>query len=250
MEMKLAIVGLVVGFLIGLTGVGSGSLLAPLLLILGIQPATVVGSDLGYSVITKLTGIGVHFAKGAVKWRYVGLMALGSIPGAVLGTKLISHLLKSQGAVKHGMGWVLIVTAVIALSAEFARRRGSNWAGRLQHPRPWVIPFFGLVIGLIVGATSVGSGSLIDLTLMLFSPLTAAEVVGTGIAHGVLLTGVATALHWNLGTVDTALVFNLLLGSLPGVLLGSFTAHRAPTRNLKLVVASLILVSGFSMIGR
>jgi uncharacterized membrane protein YfcA len=245
---RIILIGMVIGFLIGLSGIGSGSLLAPLLLLMRIPPATVVGSDLGFGLLTKLAGIGVHFQQRTIRWRWVGLLAIGSLPGALVGSLALARLLHSPQTIKHLMGGMLVFTAALALGSEYARRRGAAWAKRLQEPRPWVISLLGLAIGLMVGATSVGSGSLIDLTLMLCSPLVGAEMVGTGIAHGVLLTLVATAAHWQLGTIDPHLVMNLVLGSIPGVLVGGRLAFRSPTRSLKLGVATLIMLTGFTML--
>lgn len=247
MEPKLALAGLAVGFLIGLTGVGSSSLLAPLLLFLGIPPITVVGSDLGYGMLTKLTGVGVHLRQGTVDWRWVQLLASGSVPGALVGSFLLSRLAASPGTVRQWIGVVLIATAILALLAEIARRRGAAWSARMQQPRPWAVSLLGLFIGLAVGLTSVGSGTLVSVVLMLFSPLAGAEMVGTISAHGVILSSVATGAHWSLGTIDTALVLNLLVGSLPGVLLGGRLAFRSPARPLKLGIAALVLLSGIIM---
>lgn len=247
MNPSFALAGLAVGFLIGLTGVGSGSIMAPLLSAMGIPPAIVVGSDLGYGLITKLAGIGVHARQGAVKWQWVRTMAFGSVPGALLGSLLISRLVASPSALRHGIGLILAATAILALLTELARRWFTAFITRFQQPRAWGVVLLGFAIGVITGTTSVGSGSLTDLVLMLFSPLAGAELVGTGLAHAILLTAVAALSHWGLGNIDMALVLNLLLGSIPGVLLGSRMAYLAPARPLKFGIAGLILASALTM---
>ncbi|HYF95888.1 MAG TPA: sulfite exporter TauE/SafE family protein [Symbiobacteriaceae bacterium] len=243
-----ALAGLAVGFLIGLTGVGSGAVMAPLLTALGVPPAIVVGSDLGYGLFTKVAGLGFHARQGSVDWHWVRMMSLGSMPGALVGSLVLTRLVQSPGAIRHGIGLILVVTASLVLLAELARRRYAQWVQQLQHPRPWVVIGLGFVIGAVVGTTSVGSGSLTDLVLMLFTPLSGAQLVGTGLAHAILLTAVATVSHWGLGNIDIALVLNLLLGSIPGVLLGSRLAFKAPPRPLKLGIAGLILASAFTML--
>lgn len=244
LEPRLTLVGLVVGFLVGVSGVGSGSLMAPLLLLLGIPPATVVGSDLGFSVLTKSAGVGLFIRQQLVRWRWVLLLGAGSIPGTILGSLLLAHVARSAGAVRASIAAMLVVTSLAALVFDLLRRRGAEWVVRLQRPRGWVVSLLGFAIGIAVGATSVGSGSLIDIALALFSPLRGAEIVGTGIAHGILVTTVASIVHWNLGTIDAPLVLNLLAGSIPGVLLGGRLASRAPSRSVRWGIAVLVLVSG------
>ncbi len=250
MEPRFAVAGLVVGFLIGTSGVGSGSLMAPILLLLGIQPATVVGSDLGFGLLTKSAGVGLHARQGAVRLRWVWLLASGSLPGVVLGSLLVGRVAQSAGTIRAWIAAMLVLTSLAALLLDVTRRRSGALLVRLQHARPWVVSLAGLLIGVAVGATSVGSGSLIDIVLMLFSPLTGAEIVGTGIAHGILLSTVGSLVHWNLGTIDYRLVLNLLVGSIPGVLLGGRVAYRSPTLWLRRGIAGLVLLSGLTTITR
>jgi uncharacterized membrane protein YfcA len=247
LHISYALAGLAVGFLIGLTGVGSGVVMAPLLTFMGIAPAIVVGSDLGYGFFTKLAGIGIHARHGSVNWYWVRVMSLGSMPGALFGSLMLSKFVRSPAALRHGIAVTLAVTAILAVVVELTRRRYPELVSRLQHPRPWIVVLLGFLIGAIAGTTSVGSGSLTDLALMLFSPLSGAQLVGTGLAHAILLTAVAAASHWGLGNINLALVLNLLAGSIPGVLLGSRLAYRTPSRPLKLGIAGLILASAFAM---
>lgn len=244
LEPRFVLLGSVMGFLIGVSGVGGGSLLAPVLLLLGITPATVVGSDLAFGVLTKSAGVGLHLRRDCVRARWVWLLAVGSVPGAVLGSLLLGHVARSAGAVRVGIGAMLVLTSLAALVLDRLRRRGADWVGRLQQPRAWVVSLLGLVMGAAVGATSVGSGSLVDITLTLFSPLTGAEIVGTGIAHGIVLSAVASAVHGTLGTIEPRLVVNLLAGSIPAVLVGSQLASRSSSRSVRSAIAMLVLLSG------
>jgi uncharacterized membrane protein YfcA len=248
MEPRFVIAGLAVGFLIGISGVGSGSLMAPLLLLLGIQPATVVGSDLGFGLLTKSAGVGLHIRQRLVRWRWVWLMGVGSFPGALVGSYLVARISHSGSTIRSWIAVLLVVTSLAVMLLELARQRGAAWIAPLQKPRTWLVALLGFLIGVAVGATSVGSGSLIDLALILFSPLSGAEIVGTGIAHAILLSTVASLAHWSFGTIDSALVRNLLVGSIPGVLLGGRLAYRCSSRALRLGIAALVLLLGLTMI--
>ncbi|MGH7720748.1 MAG: sulfite exporter TauE/SafE family protein [Gemmatimonadaceae bacterium] len=246
MELDLAIAGLAIGFLIGLSGVGSGALMAPLLLLLGVSPATVVGTDIAFGLLTKSAGIGIHLRRKTIVWPWVRLLAIGSIPGALAGTFLVAQLAAAPHLLRAWIGIVLVVSPLAALWMEVARRRGAAWVSRVQRPKPWAISAIGFAIGVTVGATSVGSGTLVDVALILFSPLGGGQLVGTGIAHAVLLSGVASLAHWNIGTIDFALITNLLTGSVPGVLLGGWIATRTSPQPLRWGVAALVLLSGLT----
>jgi uncharacterized membrane protein YfcA len=133
---------------------------------------------------------------------------------------------------------------------EIARRRNAQWVERLRHPSAPTIAFLGAAIGITVGATSVGSGSLVDMALVLFSPLSGALLIGTGIAHAVLITGTGAAAHWSLGNVDTALVGQLLIGSIPGVLAGGWLARRSKPAAVRWGATTLVLLSGLTLLSR
>ncbi len=250
MEPRFALAGLGVGFLIGTSGVGSGSLLAPVLLLLGIQPATVVGSDLAFGLLTKSAGVGLHARQGAVRLRWVWLLTRGSLPGVVAGSVLVGRVAHSAGTIRAWIAGMLVLTSLAVFLLDFARRRSATLLARLQEPRPWVVSLAGLLIGIAVGATSIGSGSLVDIVLMLFSPLSGADIVGTGLAHGILLSSVASVVHWHLGTIDLALVGNLLVGSVPGVLLGARLAYHSPAPWLRRGIAGLVLLTGLTTLTR
>ncbi len=252
MDPRLAIVGLVVGLLIGISGVGSGSLTAPLLLFLGIDPATVVGSDLCFGLVTKSAGVGVYVRERRVRWRWVGLLATGSLPGAVAGSALVALLERHGDWIRAGIAAMLVVTSATALGLELWRRHAGalGAAGPRGEPPTAVVPLVGLAVGLVAGATSVGAGSLVDVALALCSPLGGAEIVGTGFAHGILLSTVASLVHWHAGTIAPALVLNLSLGSIPGVLLGGRLACRFPSRPLRRGILALVLIGGLTALTR
>jgi uncharacterized membrane protein YfcA len=250
MMINLIVAGLLVGFMIGLTGVGSGALMAPVLLVLGIPPSTVVGSDLLFGLLTKIVGVGSHVQHKTIAWRWVWLMAIGSLPGVLIGTRLLANFSGAPRMIRIWIGVVLVLTPLIAVLMEFARRREAAWVERLRQPSPRTIALIGLAIGIIVGATSVGSGSLVDMALVLFSPLSGALLIGTGIAHAVLITGVGAAAHWSLGNVDLALVGQLLIGSIPGVLVGGWVARRSKPHYVRWGATTLVLLSGLTLLSR
>ncbi|HEU4720778.1 MAG TPA: sulfite exporter TauE/SafE family protein [Gemmatimonadaceae bacterium] len=250
LTLNLAIAGLVVGFMIGLTGVGSGALMAPVLLLLGIPPATVVGSDLLFGLLTKIVGVGSHLQRGTIAWRWVWLMAIGSVPGVLVGTRILAHFAGAPGTIRLLIGAVLVLTPVLAILMEIARRRDAHWVEHMRHPSGPAIAAIGGAIGVTVGVTSVGSGSLVDMALVLFSPLSGAVLIGTGIAHAVLITGAGAAAHWSLGNVDPALVGQLLIGSIPGVLVGGWVARRSKPSAIRWGATTLVLLSGLTLLSR
>jgi uncharacterized membrane protein YfcA len=247
---NLAIAGLLIGFMIGLTGVGSGALMAPVLLLLGIPPQVVVGSDLLFGLLTKIVGVGSHVRHRTIAWRWVWLMAVGSLPGVVVGTRLLARYGADPAVVRTWIGTVLVLTPIIAIVMEVARRRDAAWVERLRQPSAPTIALLGAVIGITVGATSVGSGSLVDMALVLFSPLSGGLLIGTGIAHAVLLSGAGVLAHWRIGNVDPVLVGQLLVGSIPGVLLGGQVARRATPGAVRWGATTLVLLSGLTLLTR
>lgn len=242
------------GFLIGATGIGGGIIMAPILLFLGIQPSVVVGTDLFYSFITKCLGTVQHYRQGSVNSGWIKTLGSGSVLGAVFGVIVIHQLFHHYGIeftdmfVKKALGVVLVFSSLLLFFGEvFSQKlRDKLSIHKIDDPqRSWLlVASFGLVIGFIVGLTSIGSGSVIALFFLLFSAMKPKDVVGTDLAHAVLLSGVAAIGHMTLGTVDPKLALNLLAGSLPGVLIGSYMTILIPSRPLKLGIASLIIVSG------
>jgi hypothetical protein len=247
--------GFVVGGIVGLTGVGGGSLMTPLLVLLfGVPPATAVGTDLLYAAITKAGGSVSHGRQGHVDWKIAGLLAAGSLPAAIVTVLVLSrfpiHGSGVTGAVTVALGVALILTAAAILFrgrlVDFAARH-ENAAYR-RHLVPLTVAV-GLVIGVLVSISSVGAGALGTAALFfLFPRLPTLRIVGTDIAHAVPLTLVAGIGHWWLGTVDWALLGSLLVGSLPGIWLGSRLAARLPDSLLRSLLSVLLVLVGSKLI--
>jgi uncharacterized membrane protein YfcA len=246
--------GLAVGFLVGLTGVGGGSLMTPLLVLLfGIHPATAVGTDLLYAAATKATGTLVHGLKGSVDWRITGRLAAGSVPAAAL-TLVALHRygLDTPGTnqlIQVILGSALLVTAVALLfRPQLARLAYKAGRARPQHEGRtigWTV-LTGAVLGVLVSITSVGAGAIgVTVLPLLYPRLPTVRIVGSDVAHAVPLTLIAGTGHWLLGSVDWHLLVSLLVGSLPGIALGSMLSTRAPEALLRyLLAATLVLVGG------
>ncbi len=243
--------GFAVGLLVGLTGVGGGSLMTPLLILLfGIHPVTAVGTDLLYASATKSVGTVVHGAARTVEWPVSGKLALGSIPAAAV-TLLTLHLLgRPNPAVEHVMtvslGVALLLTALSLLLRSrivaFAERRTALPPDRVAQ----LTVLTGVVLGVLVTLTSVGAGALgVTALILLYPRLPIARIVGSDIAHAVPLTLLAGIGHWVMGDVDWGLFGSLLVGSVPGIVLGSLLAARVPEPVLRpLLAATLVLVGG------
>ncbi|MFC0211060.1 sulfite exporter TauE/SafE family protein [Paenibacillus chartarius] len=247
--------GMLVGFLVGLTGVGAASLLTPLLVIIGVNPTIAVGTDLVYNSITKFFGVIQHWRQKTIDWAIVKYFAIGSIPAVVAAVFLLrlfeSYYHNGEALIKHALGFVLILAATATLfKAFFDHKIKPN---RLQtapiEEKKGIIIAIGAGLGFIVGLTSIGSGSLYAIALMYLFSMSAARLVGTDIAHAFFLATVAGVLHAGLGNVNFELAFNLLLGSVPGVLLGSTLSTKAPSKITRAIIASLILISGVKISG-
>jgi uncharacterized protein len=246
------LIGLVVGTLIGLTGLGGGVLLLPLL-IFGLKvPAIIaVGSDALFNFITKIPSSAVHLYKGNVRRKVVLAMAVGSVPGSIGGVKLLQHLRVLYGAgvndfIKAAVGILLIIIPVLLL---LQRRIEDHMANRRPTAKSFAgMAVIGLVAGFLVGMTSVGSGSIIMMLLLLFYSYPPKVMVGTDITHAVILTGVTSFLHFRLGNVNLPLVGCLLIGSIPGGLIGSYLSTRVPVLWLRRILCVILLATGARML--
>jgi uncharacterized membrane protein YfcA len=246
-----AISGFAVGFLVGMTGVGGGSLMTPLLILLfGIHPATAVGTDLLYAAATKTGGTLVHGLARSVQWPIVGRMACGSLPASILTLIVLSRLdLDSEVArslINLVLCCALFLTAGALLFRNAVTRRYGHLFDRLSPGNTSLVTVLvGAVLGVLVSISSVGSGAVGVVALLLLYPrLPTARIVGSDIAHAVPLTLVAGTGHWMIGTVDWQLMGSLLVGSLPGIFIGSCCAIRVPEIALRTVLAAtLILVA-------
>lgn len=247
--------GLGVGFLVGLTGVGGGSLMTPLLvLVFGVHPATAVGTDLLYAAVTKATGTLVHGLKGSVDWRITGRLASGSVPAAALTLWLLHrygvHSDATTSLIQHVLGTALLITSVALIFrpqlAKLAVREP-----RIERPArtvPLTI-LTGAVLGVLVSLTSVGAGAIgVTVLLLLYPTLATSRIVGSDIAHAVPLTLVAGMGHWLLGSVDGSMLISLLIGSIPGIALGSHFSARSPEALLRNLLAAVLVLVGVRLV--
>jgi uncharacterized membrane protein YfcA len=254
LDLPHAMAGLLVGLLVGLTGVGGGSLMTPLLVLMfGIAPQTAVGTDLLFAAVTKTVGMGVHHGRQTVDWRIVRRLAVGSIPAAVATIAALNTFVhigtNTSRVILLLLGVLLILTAIGLM---FQRRLLAYGAThQIVHTSRTLLPTvaLGVVLGVLVTITSVGAGAIgATILLMLYRRLPIARIVGTDIAHAVPLALVAGAGHWLLGSVDFALLLALLVGSIPGVIVGSHLSAWAPERLLQMGLAAILAVSGVRLL--
>ncbi len=255
MDLGYVIAGLVVGFIVGLTGVGGGSLMTPILLWFGINPATAVGTDLLYACITKMGGVWVHHKQKHIDWHITRLLALGSVPAALL-TVTVLHYLQLETAhinkvIKVTLGFALMLTALAILFKPFILKQ----LARISPPRPaGYVPVkatiaTGVVLGVIVTLSSIGAGALGTLAIFALYPLLpTARLVGTEIAHAVPLTLVAGLGHASMGNMDYGLLGQLLVGSLPGIWLGSHMTRRVAEQWLRPALAIMMVLIGAKLV--
>ncbi|WP_047155128.1 sulfite exporter TauE/SafE family protein [Aneurinibacillus tyrosinisolvens] len=254
MSIGITAMGILVGFLVGLTGVGGAALLTPVLILIGISPALAVGTDLFYSAVTKLFGTIQHYKQKTINIKLVKYLALGSIPGAVIAIGILHtfnlFFHNQEQIIKHALGYVLILVAFATLFRTFfdKRLKESPLALKPLEEKRGLTIGIGATLGFIVGLTSIGSGSLFALAMLYLYRMTASELVGTDIAHAFMLVTVAGMLHASLGNVNYLLVANLLMGSIPGVIMGSALSAKIPTKPLRAIIAAIVFISGIKLI--
>ena len=250
------IAGLVVGFIVGMTGVGGGSLMTPILLWFGINPAAAVGTDLLYAAITKAGGVFVHQRNRNIDWSVTAWLAAGSVPAALLTLLALTLIPGDQQAtnalIKHSLGIVLLLTATAILFKKQLFAFASRHAGDGFHVSPGRLNALTVVVGLVLGfmvtLTSIGAGALRTVALFLLYPLMPTRrLVGTEIAHAVPLTLVAGLGHAGLGNLDWGVLGYLLLGSLPGIFFGSHLSGRVSDNLLRPFLAIMLMVIGFKL---
>ena len=246
------LIGLLVGTLIGLTGLGGGVLLLPILIFrLGVPPIMAVGSDALFNFITKIPSSIVHLSRGTVRRKVVLALSSGSVLGSMLGIRLLVHLRHVYGLgvndfIKSAVGILLVVVSTLLL---LQRQLEEGMANHPPTAKSFAgIAVIGLVAGFLVGMTSVGSGSIIMMLLLLFYSYPPKVMVGTDIVHAVVLTGVTSLLHFRLGNVDPSLVAYLLVGSIPGGLIGSYLSTRVPVLWLRRILCAILLTTGVRML--
>jgi uncharacterized membrane protein YfcA len=258
MDWLFTVSGFLVGLIVGVTGVGGGSLMTPLLvLFFGVSPATAVGTDLLYASLTKSLGGWVHSRNGSVDWKIVGLLSLGSLPAALLTIALFKFLQLDEktlkGLVTGVLSVALLLTAVALLLKDWIKKVAQREDGSVYELHHRYLPAATIVTGAIVGVlvtiSSIGAGVLGTVALLFLYPrLTTVKVVGTDIAHAVPLTAVAGLGHLALGTVDLVLLGSLLLGSLPGIYIGSHLSAKVPEKVLRPILATMLLIIGTRLV--
>jgi uncharacterized protein len=246
-----SISGFAVGVVVGLTGVGGGSLMTPLLVLLfGIHPATAVGTDLLQAAITKAGGTYVHGRAGRVDWHITGLLAAGSIPAALL-TVFAMHRygwFSTPRTITIVLGIALVLTATALALRPHLRRLSKEHAPLAARPRV-LTAAAGLVLGVVVTISSVGAGALgVTALFLLYPQLKTSRLVASDLAHAVPLTLVAGLGHWMFGSVDFHLLLSLLIGSLPGIYIGSHFAGRISETLLRWLLAAVLLFAGVKLI--
>jgi hypothetical protein len=244
-----ALSGLLVGMLVGMTGVGGGSLMTPLLILLfGIRPETAVGTDLLYASVTKTAGTAVHGIAGSIDWRVVGRLASGSLLGAVLtiyGLSLIGPWGPEVNAIiTTVLGAALFLTVLALLFRKSIERIAASRTQQMSESRTLKLTVFtGFVLGMMVTISSVGAGALgVTALILLYPRMPMVRIVGSDIAHAVPLTLVAGLGHFLLGGVNWMLFGALLAGSIPGIVIGSTLANRVPEAVLRLLLAAVLTV--------
>jgi uncharacterized protein len=246
-----------VGFLVGLTGAGGGALMTPMLILLfSVKPSTAISSDLVAAVVMRPLGALVHARQGTVNYRLVGWMVLGSVPMAYLGAYLL-HLMGNSSAaetnVERALGSALLMGAAAMVLRYFLDLRRGKVRGDGVHDvvvRPIPTIAVGMVGGVIVGMTSVGSGSLmIIMMLFLYPALGANQLVGTDLTQAVPLTLAAALGALTFGHVEFGVTWSLVLGSVPAVVIGSLFSSRAPDRFIRPAIAFVVLASGLKYVG-
>lgn len=252
--------GFAVGLIVGLTGVGGGSLMTPLLIFgFGIKPHLAIGTDLLFAAFTKMGGTVSLARQRVVPWRLVGALSMGSIPAALVTLYVLHNLGPANPAVQKTMtltlGIALLLTALATLykairGQKIPRQIAGAQLAAATRPRHWSLPIlFGLVIGTLVTLTSVGAGAIgVTALILLYPLLPLPRIVAADIAYAVPLTLVAGLGHASLGSVDWPLLGKLLIGSLPGIWLGSQLVHKTPDRIIRSLLSLLLAYAGVKLV--
>jgi len=258
MEVAYSFAGLVVGFIVGLTGIGGGALMTPILIVVfGIAPVVAVSTDLLYAAVTKFGGMWSYARKKMVHWKVVGLLLAGSIPGSLLTLNYLKGL-EALESIESLMNMTLGVSLVLTSVAVFLRNRireralafeDHPLADRARKIRPYATVLMGLLLGALVTLSSVGAGALGTAMLILLYPrMTMPGIVGSDLVHAVVLTSIAGAGHYTMGNVDLSLLVYLLLGSLPGVFLGSHVGVRLSPKVMQPIMGSILFAIGLRFV--
>jgi uncharacterized protein len=247
--------GLFVGVLVGMTGVGGGSLMTPLLVLLfNFHPATAVGTDLLFASLTKTVGSAVHGWRSTVDWRIVWRLALGSVPAAALTLLVLDYIgpptKEATHLITYVLGAMLIFTSVAVLfQGRLVYWASTHFGARFNEDRAWPTTLLGVLLGAVVSISSVGAGAIgVTALLILYPHMPVAKIVGSDIAHAVPLTMVAGVGHLWIGNVDLNLLASLLIGSVPGVIIGSYIGSGASDRFLRPMLAAVLILVGLKLL--
>lgn len=247
MDWLYSFAGLAVGLLVGMTGVGGGALMTPLLVMgFNIPPVVAVGTDLLFAAATKTVGTMTHGWQGTVQWKIVGLLAAGSLPATLLTLNYLAELQQQTEALNDLINFTLGIALFLTASLLIIRERFVKYLQ--QHPRKQnpkttalLTILSGVCLGILVTISSIGAGAIgIVILSVLYSRLDTVKIIGTDIAHAVPLTLIAGIGHFQLGSVDTNLLTWLLLGSIPGVYMGSRLSQKLPEKTVRVVLASIL----------
>lgn len=254
MEFGYIVAGFVVGMLVGLTGVGGGSLMTPILvLFFHIKPALAVGTDLLYASVTKSVGIFAHGKLGNIDWKIVRNLAYGSVPASIITTLNLKHMdIASDAAVDSIKFWLGIALLVTSLSVLF-RSQLATFSKKEQLINvkwtPYVTVILGLILGFLVTLTSVGAGALgVTALLIIYPKRSINTIIGSDIAHAVPLTLVAGLGHASIGTVDYRLLAILLIGSIPGIWIGSHLSSKVAEHWVRVLLALILIFVGLKLV--
>ncbi|MEO5808208.1 sulfite exporter TauE/SafE family protein [Devosia sp.] len=249
-----ALSGLAVGAIVGLTGVGGGSLMTPLLILLfGIHPTTAVGTDLLYAATTKSAGTLAHGRNQVIDWKVVARLAAGSVPAAIITVWLLSQSGVQTTAVSHTISLVLGAMLMLTALTIFFRPQLAAFAARRGELSPIaqtiLTVLFGAIIGVLVSISSVGAGAVgVTVLMMLYPRMPTIRIVGSDIAHAVPLTLVAGIGHWAIGSIDWSLLASLLVGSIPGILIASHFAPRVKDGVLRALLGIVLTLVGLKLL--
>lgn len=255
----LSLTGVMVGFLIGLTGMGGGALMTPILIFFfGFQPTLAIGTDITYAAVTKAFGSWRHFRQHTVDWPIALWLALGSIPAGLLGAWAVDFLKTNRADMVdailfYAIGSALIVVGILLVVRVFLLKVDKQYALENIHlslTRRLATVGVGAAAGFIIGLTSVGSGTLLAMVLIVFYPIATSRVVGTDVFHSLLLLTATGIAQIRFGNVDLGMVAALILGSVPGVILGSHLTLKTPTKWLRFILALVLFASGIAMLLR
>jgi uncharacterized membrane protein YfcA len=253
MDFLLPLIGFAVGLLVGLSGMGAGVIMTPVLILgLGLPPTTAVGTDLAYAMLTKLAGAWQHWRQGTVDFRVVRHLALGSLPAAFAAVALLVWLRRFDTAVvdawvERAIGLALIIAAGLILHRVFRAGQPVSPVASLSH-RWTAVVLIGALGGFLVGLTSVGSGSIMLALLVFVSPLPPEKLVGTDLAHAALLVGATGLIYLYIGHVELGLAAQLVVGSVPGAIVGSRLTLQVPRRMLQVGLAGILIASAYKLL--